>query len=867
MRVRALIPLLFASGAAALVLEVSWFRRIAQLAGATSVALGAVLAAVIGGMAAGAWLLGRYADRTPRPLRLYATLEAGVVLSALVSPWLLDGSAGVHIALQRALGDHPTLLAAARFVFCTILLAPPALFLGGTLPAAAAALRAPPDRLGRDLGWLYAANTFGAVAGTLAAGFLLLPAFGLAGTMRCAALLAVAAAAGGFSLARREAPASPSPAPPPPSTPGARRAIALYAASGFLGLAAEVAFTRSLVLVFGSATYAFTTMLAVFLLGIAGGAALGTRLSRARARERLEATVGITAILFSVAALAVYALPRLYLQGHLAFGPGFSGGLALRFLLSSAVLLPGAIGLGVAFPLAARLAAEGGAGAGTGRLYAANTFASVAGSTAAVFLLVPALGPQRAVVTAAVAAALVAFLVARRPLLLAAAGVSALGFLPPPAAVREHLYAGVYHSPENYLRNGRIDAVAWQDGVDLQRVLFGREATVTLHRWYGPVSLLVDGKAEASRQSMGDVQHLALLGHLPMTIHPAPQRALVVGLGLGVTYEAVAAHRPTTIVVVEIEAAVAEAAASLGTRPPRVVIADARTYLKATREEYDVITSDPIHPWVRGSGDLYTREYFLSVRDRLAPGGVACQWLPLYQMGLRDVKEVIRTFASVFFTAAYFGGSDLILVGGAGAEPGLPRAVDAALLLGAGETNLARMKVAGDEALRAAVGEGPLLGDDALRLEYATPRQVGNPELGDCLHWVGTVWGVPPPPYDALLEAQEAWARGDGTEWSALVARALAQQPDHAALRRYVGESDLQIVTSMGGAGLFDRAHRYLERARGFLPGDPRILGVEADLRAAAGDLAAAAALYERLLADQPDNAYVQRRLRRVTPR
>lgn len=817
--------LLFTSGAGALALEVAWYRRMAQVAGGTSLALAAVLAGVLGGMALGAHLVGRFADRVRKPLDLYARLETGVALAALLSPLLLDGARTLHAGLPND---------GLRFLLSVALLLPPSLFLGGSLPAAAAALRDPAAQLGR----LYAANTLGAVAGTLLAGFLLLPSFGLAWTMRISALFSGSAA---FFAFRWAEPVEPRETRPLPQAP---RAILLYAISGFLGLFCEVTFTRSLVLVFGSSTYAFSTMLAVFLAGIGLGGALATRFTR-DALRRLEWTVGLTAALLSLSALSIHLLPRLYLRGHAWLG----GSLLLPFLLSCLALLPGCIGLGAAFTLAARLA--GTSASGTGRLYAWNTLASIAGSTLAVFAAIPWLGPQRATAAAATAAALAAGL--RRPALLGCAAVAALGFLPPPAAARERLYAGVYHNPSAWMRDGAIDEEAWADGADLRGLFFGREMTVSLLRWYGPLSLLVDGKAEASEQSGSDLQHLALLGHVPMALHEDPQSVLVVGLGLGKTYEACRLHAPRSLRVVEIEPAVVEALRSIGREPEGVTIADARLFLRGTRETYDVISSDPIHPWVRGSGDLYTREYFESCRERLNPGGVACQWLPLYQMSLEDVKSVVRTFASVFRCAAFFGGTDLILVGGAipKARALPPPVVDA--LRGIGVDDLDALRVAGHETLVRAAGEGPLLTDDSLRLEFSTPSQLDNRDLPRCLEWVLSLWPAPPPPFGALLRAQVAWARGDGAAWSREIDAAAREAPENAFRKRYT--ADMYLLA--GG-------RKFLEAARRLRPEDPRLLGVEADLLAREGDRAGAAALYRRILAGDPENAFVRRRLARV---
>jgi spermidine synthase len=335
MQLTRLSALLFCSGAAALILEVAWFRRMAQLAGATSVALASVLAAVIGGMALGAFVLGRRVEHSPNPLRFYGACELAVAVLAFASPHLLEWTAPWFVGAGMV----------TRFLLASLLLMPAALFMGGTLPAMAAALQTREDELGRGLGWLYAWNTFGAVTGTLLAGFVLLETFGLTATIRIAAVLS--GVAGGVALCLK--PAAQTGAPTDPETPFSqtdrRRAAALFALSGFLGMACEGAFVRGLVLVFGSTTYAFTTMLAVFLFGIAGGGAIGTRFAhRARVLQRLETTIGVTAALFALGAVGVYFLPLLYLHLYAWLGGGFATGITIRFALAALVLLPGAVG-------------------------------------------------------------------------------------------------------------------------------------------------------------------------------------------------------------------------------------------------------------------------------------------------------------------------------------------------------------------------------------------------------------------------------------------------------------------------------------------------------------------------------------------
>ncbi len=869
MRVRILAALLFFSGAGALVLEVVWFRRLAQVAGATSVALAAVLAAIIGGMALGAFLGGGHAERSRAPLRLYACLELFIALFALASPWILDASGAAFVALTRALPEAPLLLALGRFALAALMLAPAAICMGATLPAMAAAVARDNRSAGSSIGLLYAFNTLGAVAGTIAAGFVLVPAFGLANTMRIAAAFSGLAAL--CALVLRPAPVAP---PTPENTPGhftkqdRARAIRLLAASGFLGMAAEGAFVRGLVLVFGSTTYAFTIMLAVFLFGLASGGAIGSRLTGPRSPHRLGTVVAWTAALFAVGAMSLYALPRLYLMGYAAWGDSFAADTTLRVALSAIVLLPGALGLGIAFPLAVDVVAEHARARGTGRLYAANSAASVLGSTLSVFALVPWLGPTRAIAGAGLVAALVAWRETRSRWSLVPLAIVVAAFTPPPERARERMYGGIYLQPQSYLKDGAINEVAWNSGRDISFVRHGREATISIEHWYGAASIYVNGKTVASGQTMIEVQHLAALGHVPMVLHPNPERVLIVGLGMGTTYRAIAAHDPRSITVVELEEAIGEAAATLGVRPKHVVIDDGRAFLRATREKYDVISSDTIHPWVRGGGDLYTLEYFQACRDRLADGGLICHWLPLYQMSLDDVRAVVRTFNAVFATSAYFSGTNLSLIGTVGKrelKSYPPRSSNArAALVEFGAVDMRDLLVFGPERAAMAAGEGDVLTEDRLRLEYSTPRHIRSPEKNAILKWVVDQWQDPRPPYGALMRAIHASAANDHAAYQKAFVEAEAQSPQNAFVRRYRGEKYMQYARQLIAEGDPDQAERYLAFAERYLPRDTRLWGVRAELEESRGGYERAAELLAALLKKTPKSDYLRRRLERV---
>jgi hypothetical protein len=324
---------------------------------------------------------------------------------------------------------------------------------------------------------------------------------------------------------------------------------------------------------------------------------------------------------------------------------------------------------------------------------------------------------------------------------------------------------------------------------------------------------------------------------------------------MGTTYKACREHNPRLLRVVEIESAVVDAAAHLDVRPKDVVVTDARSYLRATDERFDVITSDPIHPWVRGGGDLYTVEYFRSVRNRLAPGGVACQWLPVYQMGLADVRDIVRTFREVFSAHAYYGGGwDLVLVGVADGEVPPPRPLPREWM---GTRDLRPLLVARDLTTVA----GTLLTDDSLRLEFSTPRHVESPELAQCLAWTLSLWRKPPAPFEAMLLAQIAWARGDLKLMDALMGDARRQAPGDGFVDRFTGETWLMRAGDYTRFGHYKAAKNALAWAERFLPKDPRVKGARAELLDAQGDREGAKKLFSELLEQWPDSAFLRRKL------
>ena len=644
------------SGFAALLYETAWTREFAFVFGTSELAVVMVLAAYMAGLALGAAAAGKLASRVRRPVWVYGLLELGIGVCALAVPraigalrsltvWALGGgnapleAGGLPVALFQLAGSF------------AIVLIPTAL-MGATLPLLARYAVRSDDQISRRVGALYAANTAGAIGGTLCAAFALLPAIGLrqtvmigAGTNALVFVLAV-------WLSRL--------APDPVEAPRASVPLAagrgawilpLVAVSGFTSFAYEVIWTRLLGHLLGGSVEAFSTMLASFLLGIALGSSVASRLDHNREGALgafALAQAGIAAL--TVAAFAaVDGLPAL----ATAVGAGGGGTLAANALIASAVLLPSALCIGATFPLAVRTLARdpGDAARASARVYAWNTAGAIAGAVTAGFVLLPELGFAGAV-SAGVAANLVLAAVAallagtRRWLpALAAVGLAVLAAAPLP-------------TPWSVLRSSPLGGEPIVGEATYYGV--GRSATALLVAWGTDWQLSSNGLPEAIIEGPaprpGRFLQTRWLGFLPGLVNPDARSLLVVGLGGGVALEALS-DRFDSVDVVELEPEIVAANRSIAERrridplsDPRVRVRmnDARSALLLSDARYDAIVSQPSHPWTAGASHLYTREFFELVRERLAPGGALVQWISLRLVDEALLRSLLATLVDVF---------------------------------------------------------------------------------------------------------------------------------------------------------------------------------------------------------------------------
>jgi spermidine synthase len=658
-RLLPLVLLLFVgSGAAALIYEVVWFQLIQLVIGATAVSLGVLLATFMGGLCAGSLLAPRLIPAHRHPLRVYAYLELGIAACGVLILVALPALSYVYVP-SIGQGFIGLLL---RGLLCGVFLLPPTMLMGATLPAVARWVDSTPGGVSW-LGFFYGGNIAGAVIGSLVSGFYLLRVF----DMPTATYVAVATNVGVATLAlvmagrmahdrRAEKPKDHV------LLAGTSRATyVVVALSGFAALGAEVAWTRILTLLLGGTVYTFSMIAGGFLSGLGIGSAAGTWAARQTRRPGVALAVCQMGVMLGVAWAATLmsrAFPYWPIDPALATGPWFNFQIDLLRVVIS--VLPAALFWGASFPIALAAIAPRTPDAGrlVAGLYAANTIGAVAGALVVSLAVIPAFGTlaaQRLLIWTAGIAAVLMFIstsTADVPL----ASVRRAGLAVAALVLAVSAAASVAPVPTDLIAYGR--QIATFRGARYLYQGEGLNASVAVSELEGGVrNFHVSGKVEASTE-VHDMRLQRLLGHVSALMHPRPRTVLVVGFGAGVTAGSFVLHPSVErIVICEIEPLIPRVVAGFFSKEnndvlsdPRVEVVydDARHYILTTDEKFDVITSDPIHPWVKGAAALYTKEYFEQVRAHLNPGGVVTQWVPLYQSSEDVVKSEIATFFDVF---------------------------------------------------------------------------------------------------------------------------------------------------------------------------------------------------------------------------
>ncbi len=679
-----LLLLFVGSGAAALIYEIVWFQLLQLAIGSSAVSLGALLGTFMGGMCLGSLLLPRYVSVKHHPLKIYGWIELGIGVCGLLLLLAIPFVDEFYAAIARFgfTGVFTRAIVAALFLLA------PTLLMGASLPAIARWISTSNEGVSW-LGFFYGGNIAGAVFGCLLAGFYLLRVHDMAYATYVAVAINAGVGAIALLLAGR-APYTAAEAGPEEAvqrTPGARLIYAAIAISGMSALGAEVVWTRVLAMLMGATVYTFSIILAVFLIGLGVGSSAGSFLTRSgvRAANALAWTQMLAAISIGWTAWTLsYWLPNWPVDPALASSPWFN--FQIDLVRTFWTVLPPALMWGASFPLAMAAAAAPGQDPGrlAGETYAANTVGAILGAVLFSIVLVPWFGTQGSerilMILAMLAALLAAYggLKSAQKITLTSVGLIA-------TAVLVVLIArGLGEVPWLALAYGRRTVTITDPGEPLY-VGEGMNSSIVISELpAGQRYFHVSGKVEASTEPF-DMRLQRMLGHISALANPDPKSVLIVGFGAGVTAGSFTTYDDIEhIVICELEPLIPPAATEYFKaenydvlHDPRTEIHydDARHFVLTTQEKFDVITSDPIHPWVKGAATLYSKEYFELAKQHLNPGGVITQWVPLYESDLETVKSEIATFFEVFPNGTIWAnnidgqGYDVVLMGQADPAP------------------------------------------------------------------------------------------------------------------------------------------------------------------------------------------------------
>ncbi|HEX3249955.1 MAG TPA: fused MFS/spermidine synthase, partial [Pyrinomonadaceae bacterium] len=665
------------SGATGLIYEVLWARMLGLVFGATTLAVSTVLAAFMGGLALGSALAGKLSARIQKPLSTYGWMEIGIAIYALLVPFLFRLVDHIYVLIWQQLQPGYFAFSLWRFLLSSLVLLIPATLMGATLPVLAVAVLRSSIRDANSITRLYACNLGGAILGTLAAGFVLLPLLGVRATIAVAAVLNLLVGVVAISLQRRTESTLVADAPQLDQSHATLNSSGfwLFAAlvSGFVTISTQVSWTRVLTMIIGSSTYAFSIVVALFLIGLAIGAWLVARKDRS---EMLRLTILKVEVLTAISlVLSLFVLNKtpavLVTLGFKLQISSWIGLLLLQIFCATLLILVPAVLMGMVMPLV--LVWAGSEAERVGRSYAINTIGAIAGAFITGFLLIPKTSTRFTLLFAATCCLVVACVAylpaepARDPALKRALAIGSTPFLmillfilAPPMNLAD-LSIGAYDSLVRVLaqtREGTSDQTDPEQRQEVHELLMYREgptATVSVRRDQNTLSMAINGRTNASDSGF-DMPTQVMLGQLPVLVAPRIENGLVIGYATGITVGAMLQSPIQSVTCVELEPATVVASKyfehvnnhPLDDPRTKLVVDDARTFLRVTPNRYDVIVSEPSHPWVPGVANLFTQEFFELGRDRLNDDGVFVQWVQIYQLSTQSLRSVLATYQKVF---------------------------------------------------------------------------------------------------------------------------------------------------------------------------------------------------------------------------
>jgi spermidine synthase len=744
----ALSCLLFASGLSALVYQLLWIKQLSLIVGVEVYAITTAVSAFFAGLAIGGAFFGRLADRTPRPLQLYARIEFAVAVAATAAALILARAAAPFAALENK-------ISVLAWIPLFVLIAAPAFLMGGTLPILVRAQSTDAVRVGHSGGILYSANTAGAVLGALLVPFVLVPVFGVRGSAFAAALLNLATGCAAFLLDSNAPPAEARPAAAVHRaiSPEARLALSLYAVAGGVALGYEVVWSQSVIQFMSTRSFAFAIVLATFLAGLVLGSGVYARFADRvkrpwRAFGVLIASGGLLA-LACTAGIGKWFVVFQYAAGRAAYSATSSvmAEMCARFFVAAVlVILPAALLLGAAFPAALRIAVDAGyVGRDVGFVVGLNTAGGILGTLVTGFVLLPHLGTIRTMATLALGASIVGIIAAlkdtqpRESALVPRANSSAW----PVAAIAGLTIAiALFTSPTKLIdliphTHGSAGAVIFHEDDPGGTVVITEEPAA-----HAPFRRLYIQGVSNSGDSLPSLRYMRLQTFIPLLIHSGePRSALVIGLGTGITAGATLRYPGLQVRVCDelLHGVIRGTHLFQGNfgagSDPNIEIRhrDGRRDLLQSTQTYDVITLEPPPPSAAGVVNLYSRDFYRLAASRLAPNGIFAQWLPIATQNDEDSRSLVRSFLDVFPYATLWTTElhEMLLVGSLApidldmnriaARFNQPQVARALAEVGvASPAELLATWITSREGLEQYAGAAAPVTDDRPRIEYAT---------------------------------------------------------------------------------------------------------------------------------------------------
>jgi spermidine synthase len=691
----------FFSGASALIYEIVWARYLSLVFGGSHLAVSTVLTIFMAGLAFGSYFIGRSIDSRKKLLRLYGFLELGIGGSALLFIGLLKIYPPVYIFLAQFAPESTLYLSCIRIAFAFLALIVPTTLMGGTLPVLTGFTSRLMQGTATRLSFLYGCNTLGAVIGAAATGFVMLRSFSMGKTLITAMAINICAGLAALYLQQRVGPEPEAELLPEQDTAQCdhpdtvtylfpfRLVIWGIGVSGFCAMGYEVLWNRILSIIIGASAYGFTLLLMAFLSGIGMGSAAYGIYCRIRGKQPRESLASLSGAIISfgwvqviIGGTALLATAQFrHLPAYVAFlhdyflnnypqSNQFELMQLANFILAFSIMFVPAFFMGLAFPLAGAIHCSYRrlVGSAVGELLLHNTVGAILGASVSGYLLIYLFGIQRSLqliilMNIGFGLLVIASVRSGRTVTRLTAAV-AVAFLMVPVFFpnswrmwNPDMYA-IYQSnkPEEY--RSSEDMKELLANMNIRYYAEGAQSIVSAIQSADILFFITNGRVEASNAHQ-DMQCQYVLGHLPMLLHKNPRSVFVLGTGSGMTLGATSVHPSVErITLAEIEPKVLGVAKTFGinnhyilNKPdPRlkIIFNDGRNYLLTTKDKFDVITADPVHPWFSGAGYLYSTEYFQLAASKLNPGGILCQWLPLYELTGDNLKSVVRTIRENF---------------------------------------------------------------------------------------------------------------------------------------------------------------------------------------------------------------------------